>query len=552
MSGKVANTVIDSLVSMGVERIYGIPGDSLNPLMDAIRQNSRISFIQTRHEEGAALEASFESKLTGKVSVCVGTSGPGSIHLLNGLYDAKMEGVPVIALTGQIETDLIGSDYFQEIDTNRLFEDVSVFNARIVNPENAEKIVVRAYREALFKRGVAHINLPVDVLRLSAPKMVNLSPGIFPRLDYAPDLAEARTAINESRKPVLFIGRGCTGLDPEIYAFADATGSPVVYALNGKGIVDDNDPRVMGSIGLLGTRPSVDAFRESDLLIMIGTSFPYVQFIPDGVRKIQVDTDPGKIGKRVPVDIPIVCTAKYFLDNIKPDVKKAKLFQALANGKEKWIRDMVAVENKASDPILPESVAAELSRKAAKDAVIIADTGNVTVWTVRNFRTGAGRRFIYSSWLGSMGIGIPGSIGASFATDRQVIALVGDGSFAMTMMELITAAKYERPVKIVVFNNSELGMIKFEEEVMGYPDFGVDLYPQNFAGIANAIGIKGIRVERYSDLAAGVSELLSTEGPAVLDVVVSADERPMPPKLQFSQVKGYVTSILRENLSFLD
>ena len=382
--------------------------------------------------------------------------------------------------------------------------------------------------------------------------MDNLSPGIFPRLDYAPDLAEARKAINESRKPVLFIGRGCTGLGPEIYAFADATGSPVVYALNGKGIVDDYDQRVMGSIGLLGTKPSVDAFREADLLIMLGTSFPYVQFIPNGVRKIQVDTDPARIGKRVPVDIPLVCTAKYFLDNIKPETKKAKFFQTLANGKEKWIRDMTAIENKTSDPILPEAVAAELSKKAAKDAVIIGDTGNVTVWTVRNFRTVAGRRFIYSSWLGSMGIGIPGSIGASFATDRQVIALVGDGSFAMTMMELITAAKYDRPVKVVVFNNSKLGMIKFEEEVMGYPDFGVDLYPQNFAGIANAIGIKGIRVEKYSDLASGVSELVSTEGPAVLDVVVSADERPMPPKLQFSQVKGYVTSILRENLSFLD
>ena len=552
MSGKVANTVIDSLVNLGIERIYGIPGDSLNPLMDAMRQNSRIKFIQARHEEGAALEASFESKLTGKVTVCVGTSGPGSIHLLNGLYDAKMEGASVIALTGQVETDLIGSDYFQEINTNRLFDDVSVFNERIVNPENAEKIVVRAYREALFRKGVAHINLPVDVLRLSAPRMDNLSPGIFPRLDYAPDLAEARKAINESRKPVLFIGRGCTGLGPEIYAFADATGSPVVYALNGKGIVDDYDQRVMGSIGLLGTKPSVDAFREADLLIMLGTSFPYVQFIPNGVRKIQVDTDPARIGKRVSVDIPLVCTAKYFLDNIKPETKKAKFFQTLANGKEKWIRDMAAIENKASDPILPEAVAAELSKKAAKDAVIIGDTGNVTVWTVRNFRTVAGRRFIYSSWLGSMGIGIPGSIGASFATDRQVIALVGDGSFAMTMMELITAAKYDRPVKVVVFNNSKLGMIKFEEEVMGYPDFGVDLYPQNSAGIANAIGIKGIRVEKYSDLASGVSELLSTEGPAVLDVVVSADERPMPPKLQFSQVKGYVTSILRENLSFLD
>ena len=552
MSGKVANTVIDSLVNLGIERIYGIPGDSLNPLMDAMRQNSRIKFIQARHEEGAALEASFESKLTGKVTVCVGTSGPGSIHLLNGLYDAKMEGASVIALTGQVETDLIGSDYFQEINTNRLFDDVSVFNERIVNPENAEKIVVRAYREALFRKGVAHINLPVDVLRLAAPRMDNLSPGIFPRLDYAPDLAEARKAINESRKPVLFIGRGCTGLGPEIYAFADATGSPVVYALNGKGIVDDYDQRVMGSIGLLGTKPSVDAFREADLLIMLGTSFPYVQFIPNGVRKIQVDTDPARIGKRVSVDIPLVCTAKYFLDNIKPETKKAKFFQTLANGKEKWIRDMTAIENKTSDPILPEAVAAELSKKAAKDAVIIGDTGNVTVWTVRNFRTVAGRRFIYSSWLGSMGIGIPGSIGASFATDRQVIALVGDGSFAMTMMELITAAKYDRPVKVVVFNNSKLGMIKFEEEVMGYPDFGVDLYPQNFAGIANAIGIKGIRVEKYSDLASGVSELVSTEGPAVLDVVVSADERPMPPKLQFSQVKGYVTSILRENLSFLD
>ncbi|OWP57152.1 MAG: pyruvate dehydrogenase [Thermoplasmatales archaeon B_DKE] len=552
MSGKVANTVIDTLVALGVERIYGIPGDSLNPLMDAIRQNPGIKFIQARHEEGAALEAAFESKFTGKVTVCVGTSGPGSIHLLNGLYDAKMEGVPVIALTGQVETDLIGSDYFQEINTNRLFDDVSIFNERIVNPENAGKIVLRAYREALYKRGVAHINLPVDVLRLPAPKLANVSPEMFPRVDFFPDLTTARNAINKSKKPVLFIGRGCTGLEKELYSFSDSIGAPIVYALNGKGIVDDYDPRVMGSIGLLGTKPSVDAFRDSDLLVMIGTSFPYVQFIPEGVKKIQVDIDPNRLGKRVPVNISLVCTSKYFLDNIKPDIKKGKFYSDLESAKEKWIKDQVAIESKKSDPILPESVAAELSKKAASDAVIIGDTGNVTVWTVRNFRTNAGRKFIYSSWLGSMGVGIPGAVGVSFATDRQVIALVGDGSFAMTMMELITAAKYERPIKIVVFNNSKLGMIKFEEEVMGYPDFGVDLYPQNFAAIASAIGIKGIRVEKYADLPESVSDFLSTSGPAVLDVVVSPDERPMPPKLQFSQVKGYVTSILRENLSFLD
>ncbi|QRF75062.1 pyruvate dehydrogenase [Thermoplasmatales archaeon] len=552
MSGKVANTVIDTLVALGIERIYGIPGDSLNPLMDAIRQNPGIKFIQARHEEGAALEAAFESKFTGKVTVCVGTSGPGSIHLLNGLYDAKMEGVPVIALTGQVETDLIGSDYFQEINTNRLFDDVSIFNERIVNPENAGKIVLRAYREALYKRGVAHINLPVDVLRLPAPKSANVSPEMFPSVDFFPDLTTARNAINKSKKPVLFIGRGCTGLEKELYSLSDSIGAPIVYALNGKGIVDDYDPRVMGSIGLLGTKPSVDAFRDSDLLVMIGTSFPYVQFIPEGVKKIQVDIDPNRLGKRVPVNISLVCTAKYFLDNIKPDIKKAKFYSDLESAKEKWIKDQVAIESKKSDPILPESVAAEISKKAASDAVIIGDTGNVTVWTVRNFRTNAGRRFIYSSWLGSMGVGIPGAVGVSFATDRQVIALVGDGSFAMTMMELITAAKYERPIKIVVFNNSKLGMIKFEEEVMGYPDFGVDLYPQNFAAIASAIGIKGIRVEKYADLPGSVSDFLSTSGPAVLDVVVSSDERPMPPKLQFSQVKGYVTSILRENLSFLD
>ena len=548
MGSTVADVIVETLVSSGVKRIYGIPGDSIDPLIDAIRRNKNIQYVQGRHEEGSALEAAFEAKMTGMPVACMGTSGPGSIHLLNGLYEAKMDHVPLIALTGQVETDLIGHDYFQEVDINRLFEDVSIFNRQIVNPESAQYITMRACHEAKVKGGVAHITLPVDMLRSASVSKQLHGIAKYPVISYNFDPKEAIDAINNSKRPLLFIGRGSIGQSALINDFAEKIGAPIIYALNAKGIVSDFDKKVLGGLGLLGSRASIDAMKDADLLVLLGTSFPYSAFIRDDIKIIQVESNPSNLHKRFNSSIECLCTVSDFMKRVNPDTKNDKYYTKLQGTKESWIKELEKAETDTSEPMKPEVVAARLSRKVDKNAVIVVDTGNVTVWGMRNFRTEEGKTFLFSPWLGSMGVGIPASVGASFATDRQVVALVGDGSFAMTMMELITARKYDRRIKVVVFNNSILGMIKFEQEVMGYPEWGVDLLNPDFSKLAQSIGIYGRRVEKLSDLDAAIDEFLAAKSAGVLEVLVNPNEKPMPPKLSFSQVKGYVTSILRESL----
>ncbi len=551
MARTVADEIVNMLVKCGVERIYGIPGDSIDPLMDAIRRNQKIQYVQTRHEEGAALEAAFEAKVTGLPVACMGTSGPGSIHLLNGLYEAKMDHVPVIALTGQVETDLIGSDYFQEINVNHLFEDVSVYSQQINSSENAAYLTWRAYMEARNKRGVSHLTLPVDILRMEVKGDFNyfFINDLKPVYTVAPETAQ--NLINHSNRPLIFIGRGAIGQGGRIIELAENIGAPVIYALNAKGIVADSDERVLGGLGLLGSKPSVVVMEKCDLIIFLGTSYPYKAFINDDVKTIQVDLNPENIGKRFHVSVPYVSSVSDFLDAVKPSEKTEKFYRQFQPIKREWTDKLIKEEESDSKPIRPERVVATLSKMVNEDAIIVVDTGNVTVWGMRNFRTSSSRTFLFSPWLGSMGVGIPGSIGASFGTNKPVIALVGDGSFAMTMMELITARKYNRPVKIIVFNNSKLGMIKFEQEVMGYPEWGVDLMNPDFSKIAEAVGITGIRVEDPLKLDESMKMFLAAEGPAVLDVVVDPDARPMPPELTFKEVKGYITSMFREKLGSL-
>lgn len=548
MSYTAAEVIIDGLAKAGIKRIYGIPGDSLNPLMDAIRTSGKIDFVQVRHEEGAALAAAFESKVTGNPTVCMGTSGPGSIHLLNGLYEAKMDHLPVIALTGQIETDLIGTDYFQEVDTMDLFSNVSLYNARLLNAESAGVLTSRALREAVTGRGVAHLDLPVDVLKMESHPLSDewFHPPEPPV--YAPDLSKIAQLIEKSSSPVIMFGNGARGHGEELLNFASRIGAPLIFALNGKGIVSDENEMVLGGLGLLGTRPSVEAVKKCDLLILLGTSFPYVKFLPEEVPVIQIDSAPLSIGKRIPPSQYAICTVEYFLHNINVSEKEDKYFKKLTEIKNDWVKKMEEAENDDGDSIRPEAVASSLNRFLRDSDTIIADTGNVTVWASRNLRLKKSHLFLMSPWLGSMGVGIPGSVGASFATKGDVVALIGDGSFAMSIMELITARKYNRPVKLIAFNNSKLGMIKFEEEVMGYPEFGVDLLNPDFAALAETIGIAGFSVKNIKDLDSTMEKFLSVNGPAVLSVKVNPDEKPMPPKLSFQQAKGYVTSILREKL----
>lgn len=548
MAQTVADQIIETLVRAGVKRIYGVPGDSIDPLVDAIRRNDGLQYVQVRHEEGGALEATFEAKVTGKLTACMGTSGPGSIHLLNGLYEAKMDGVPVIALTGQVETDLLGRDYFQEVDLNKLFEDVSVFNKQVVHPDSAEYFAWRACRDAVLKRGVSHLTLPVDILKAPSKTNFEVELDSEPAIRYDMDPSPAQEAINRSERPVILAGRGVKGSEKELMDLSEKIGAPIIYALNAKGLLNDFDDHVMGGIGLLGAKPSISAMEDSDLIVFLGTSFPYYNFIKKGVKTIQVDLNPLHVGKHFPATLPYVCSVKDFLQKINPAEKPYKFYKEFLSEKKRWFETLEDEEKSTGKVINPQTVAALISKHISDDAIVVVDTGNVTVWGMRNLRTSGNRTFLFSPWLGSMGVGIPAAVGASFATDKPVVALVGDGSFAMTMMELITARKYGRPIKVVAFNNSKLGMIKFEEEVMGYPEWGVDLLNPDFSKLAQSMGLHGERVEDPSKLEDAIVRFIKAEGPGVLDVVVNPDEKPMPPKLTFNQAKGYITSMLREKL----
>jgi thiamine pyrophosphate-dependent acetolactate synthase large subunit-like protein len=542
----VADVIIKTLVNFGVKRIYAIPGDSLNPIVDAIRRNHDIDYIQVRHEEGGALSASFESKYTGKLSACMGTSGPGSIHLLNGLYDAKMQHTPVIALTGQIETDLLGHEYFQEVDLVKLFDDVSVFNARIVNPDNAQFLVWKACREAIIRGGVGHIDMPVDILKKEC-REEELSYYINP-VSYQPGgIQEAEKLINSSNRPLIFIGGGARQYSEEINKFAEKIGAPIVYALNGKGTLPDSDVKIMGGIGLLGTKPSVKAIDNSDLIIFLGTVFPYTAFLKK-VKNIQVNNRIEDLNRIMKADYSYLCDIKYFLDNINVEEKQDKYYSKMKGERDKWASDMKKKTSDLRKPLRAEVVADAISRRLKDDDIIIGDTGNVTLWVNRFIEAKRNNKFFFSSWLGTMGAGIPGSIGLALASGKPVYGIIGDGSFAMTSMEIITAMKYRLPVKLVVFDNNILGMIKLEEEVMGYPEYGVDLYNPDFARLAEASGATGIRLENPEDLESKMDEFFVSKGPTVLDVITETNETPMPPKLEFNVAAKYITSILREKL----
>jgi Thiamine pyrophosphate-requiring enzymes [acetolactate synthase, pyruvate dehydrogenase (cytochrome), glyoxylate carboligase, phosphonopyruvate decarboxylase] len=546
MGKSAADVIVETLVEAGVERVYGVPGDSIDPIVDALRRNESIKYVQVRHEEGAAFAASAEAKLTSKLTACMGTSGPGSIHLLNGLYDAKMDHAPVVALTGQVESDLLGTDYFQEVDLVKLFDDVAIFNHMLVNPKTAGMLAARAAKEALIKRGMAHLNLPVDLLREDGGEAQHI---IVPKLVYSANVDQAVEAIDSSERPVVFIGGGTRGTTDLLNAFAEKIGAPVVYALNGKGVLPDADPKVMGGIGLLGTRPSVEALGKTDLLIMLGTSFPYVKFLPIKTKVMQVDIDPSNLGKRVPVDLPVVASTDAFLRAINGKVKEKgdKFYEQMRHSKEEWLKDLSKDEESDKKPMKPQRVAATLSKYAPKDSVVAVDTGNVTMWGARNFKA-SGQTFLFSAWLGSMGFSMPAAVGAAMAGSPHVLALAGDGGFVMTMTELITAKKYSLPVKVVVFNNSKLGMIKFEQEVMGYPEWGVDLYNPDFELLAKSVGAGGATVEDPKDLESAVKEMFQYEGPFLLNAVVDPNERPMPPKMTFTQAKNYVLSLFKERL----
>jgi pyruvate oxidase len=548
------DVLVDKLIEQGVKRIYGIPGDSINTLLDSIRRHEKkIDFILVRHEEVAALIAASEAKLTEKLSVCVGTSGPGAIHLTNGLYEAKMEHVPVLAVTGQMESDLVGTDYFQEVNLVRLFDDVALYNKVVMSAEHVGVLVSTAIRTSLSEKGVSHLNFPLDVARQGVPENFRDSPihyweavGVPP----ADDIEFAAETLNKGRKIIILAGKGSRGARESVIQLAEKLNAPIIKTLLGKDVIPDEHPFCLGGIGLLGTRPAQDAMEECDTLLMVGTSYPYTWFLPKNARVIQIDNRPTQLGKRYHVNVPLIGDSNLTLEALIPKIKEhednsflKKYQRAMAS----WWQKMDSEENSNDTPIKPQRLAKEIEKAAEENAVISVDVGNVTVWMARNFRIKKNQRMIFSGWLGTMGVGFPGGLAAKFVyPERQVIAAAGDGGFAMTMADFITAVRYKLPVIVVIFNNGKLGMIKFEEEVQGHPDYGTDLVNPDFAKYAEACGGLGITVGQPSEIRPALTQAFQSNKPSVVNVGVNPNERPMPPKVTLKQAKGYVTSLFKE------
>jgi pyruvate oxidase len=544
--------LIELLIEWGVDHIYGMPGDSINSIIEPLRKvQDKIKFIQVRHEEAGALAAAAYAKLTGKIGVCTAIAGPGAIHLLNGLYDAKLDKVPVLAITGQVESDLLGTDFFQEVNLERMFDDVAVYNQRIMSAEQLPAVVNQAIRTAYAKKGVSVLTIPDDVPRFEVGQEARVTSSFTVNQEILPlkeDLQHAKEMIEKAERPIILAGRGVHGIRETLLSFAEKIAAPIVLTLPGKGAIPDKHPYCLGGLGLIGTKAAYEGMQETDLLIMIGTSFPFTGFLPERAKTIQIDTDPSQIGKRYSVDVGLAgeagLTLKWLIENA-PDNANRDFLEKSQERMKTWWSKLEHQEENDSVPLKPQRVIRTLQEVASDDAVLSVDVGNVTVWMARHFHM-TNQKFIISSWLATLGCGLPGAIAGKIAyPEKQVFAVCGDGGFGMTMADFVTAVKYNLPIVVIVLNNHKIAMIKFEQEVMGNIEFGTDLINPNFAQYADICGGIGYRVESPEELLPALQQAVKQNKPCIIDVVVDAEEAPMPAKIKFAQAAGYTKHMLK-------
>ncbi|ERH29225.1 MULTISPECIES: pyruvate dehydrogenase [Actinomycetaceae] len=552
----VAEQIVGQLVDAGVHRIYGIVGDSLNPIVDAVRktggsQKGGIDWIHVRHEEAAAFAASAEAQLTGKLAVCAGSCGPGNLHLINGLYDANRTGAPVLAIASHIPSVQIGSTYFQETHPDRVFEECSVYNELISSAAQSPRTVNSAIRHAVGLGGVAVITLPGDITDLKAVEHVpTYAPARPATLTPNPaDIDEAAALLNKADKVAIFAGAGVEGAHDEVIALADALKAPIGHTLRGKHFIQYDNPFDVGMTGLLGYGAAAEGMNDADVLILLGTDFPYDQFLPS-TPTIQVDTHAEKLGRRTDVGLAIHAQVKPFIEALLPHLRAGRSDSFLKAKIKKHSEIMHAPVGaytrnvEKMRPIHPEYAAHLLNETAAKDAIFTADTGMCNVWTARYIDPLGTRRLIGSLLHGSMANALPMALGAQVAyPGRQVVSVSGDGGLSMLLGELITAKMYDLPVKVVVFNNSTLGMVKLEMLVNGIPDFQTDVPDTNYAEIARAIGFHAERVEDASRLEGAYREAFAAPGPALVEVITDPNALSLPPAITGGQVVGFATAM---------
>ncbi|WP_158807860.1 ubiquinone-dependent pyruvate dehydrogenase [Beijerinckia sp. L45] len=543
----IAEMIVDTLYAAGVKRIYGVTGDSLNGLSDALRRRGTIKWVHVRNEEAAAFAAGAEAQLTGKLAVCAGSCGPGNLHLINGLFDCHRSGAPVLAIAAQIPSSEIGSGYFQETHPDKLFAECSHYVELVSTPSVMPRILDIAIKQAVGKRGVSVMVIPGDVAmkEVDAPKerwLVPTPPLVRPTDEGLKALADL---LNASDKVTILAGAGCAGAHDEVVELANALSAPVVHALRGKEHVEWDNPYDVGMTGLIGFSSGYHAMKACDTLLMLGTDFPYRQFYPDGAKVVQIDIDPTRLGRRTPLSLGLVgdvkTTLAALLPSIEPKFDQAHLDRAVHHyASARKGLDELATAGSGRSPIHPQFVARLVSEIASEDAVFTCDVGTPTVWAARYLKMNGKRRLLGSFVHGSMANAMVQGIGAQAAfPQRQVISLSGDGGFAMLMGDFITLMQEKLPVKVVIFNNGVLGFVDLEMKASGFLETGTNLANPNFAKMAESMGVLGIRVEKAVDLEAALRSAFAHEGPALVDVVTNHNELVMPPKTTAEQVGGF-------------
>ena len=561
MSKNAADLLIETLTDWGVDVIFGLPGDGINGLMEALRtRQDRIRFIQVRHEESAAFMACAYAKYTGKLGVCLATSGPGGLHLLNGLYDAKLDGAPVLAITGHHYHDLIDTHAQQDVSLDRVFADVAVYNTRIMGTAHVEPVTNLACRTALAYRGVAHINFPVDLQELTTDARSKRNVAGYAsevssrgaRLPSDEDLRRAAQVLNEGRRVAILVGQGALEATDELETMAKRLGAPVIKTILGKAAMPDDSPYTTGGIGLLGTKPSQEAMEECDTLFMVGTSFPYIEFLPPPgqARAVQVDLNPARIGLRYPVEVGLVGDSRRTLHALLPllDQHQDRSFLTRAQkSMTEWRGLMEERGTKRDRPMKPQVVAWELGKRLSDTAIVSSDSGTIATWFARQIQAKRGQQFSLSGTLASMANGLCYAIAAQVAyPNRQCVAFVGDGGFSMLMAEFATAVKYQLPIKVIVIKNNSLGMIKWEQMVfLGHPEFGCDLTPIDFAMVARACGGTGFTIEHPEECGSVLDAALGTTGPVLVEAVVDPFVPPLPPKVTFDQAAKFAHALAK-------
>jgi pyruvate dehydrogenase (quinone)/pyruvate oxidase len=557
-----ADILIETLIDWDVDTIFGIPGDGINGIMEALRTHQdQIRFVQTRHEETAAFMATGYAKATGRLGVCLATSGPGGVHLLNGLYDAKLDGQSVLAITGHHFHDLIDTHAQQDVDLDKLFMDVSVYNARVMGIAHIESVANLACRTALSRRGVAHINFPLDIQTHESgqPSKRNVSKhaatavqGNRAALPSQDDLMQAADVLNAGSKIAILAGQGALKATDELEELAEVLGAPIIKALLGKACVPDDSPYTTGGIGLLGTRPSQEAIENCDTLFMIGTSFPYMEFMPKPgqARAVQIDIDPTRLGLRYPVEAGLVGDSARTIRALLPLLKRNEnrgFLEEAQKGSREWWELMEERGTSRDTPMKPQVVAWELGKLLRDDAMVITDSGTITTWWARQIKARRGQFFTLSGTLATMANGMPYALAAQLAyPDRQCVAFVGDGGFSMLMADFATAVKYDLPIKVIIIKNNTLGQIKWEQMVFeGNPEYGVDLHPIDFVMIARAMGGTGFTIEDPATCGDILNQALNTPGPVVVEAVVDQFTPPLPAKITSEQAVKFAESLAR-------